>query len=85
MSVSVLGWLALIGALLALLSVDLFFAHRSAASLRGAAGHPQHDEPEGHADGEPQGAPARGRAQRSGRAMGEEQVEGEERGERADQ
>jgi predicted tellurium resistance membrane protein TerC len=38
MSVSLLGWLALIGALLALLSVDLFFAHRSAGSLRGAAG-----------------------------------------------
>jgi tellurite resistance protein TerC len=38
MSVSLLGWLALIGALLALLSVDLFFAHRRAGSLRGAAG-----------------------------------------------
>jgi tellurite resistance protein TerC len=38
MSVSLLGWLALIGALSALLAVDLFFAHRSAASLRGAAG-----------------------------------------------
>ena len=38
MSASLLGWLALVGALLALLAVDLFFAHRSAASLRGAAG-----------------------------------------------
>jgi tellurite resistance protein TerC len=38
MSVSVLGWLALVGALLALLAVDLFFAHRSAGTLRGAAG-----------------------------------------------
>jgi tellurite resistance protein TerC len=38
MSVSLLGWLALVGALLALLAIDLFFAHRSAASLRGAAG-----------------------------------------------
>jgi tellurite resistance protein TerC len=38
MPVSPLGWLALIGALGALLAIDLFFAHRSAASLRGAAG-----------------------------------------------
>jgi tellurite resistance protein TerC len=38
MSVSVLGWLALIGALLCLLAVDLFFAHRSAGTVRGAAG-----------------------------------------------
>jgi predicted tellurium resistance membrane protein TerC len=38
MSVSLLGWLALIGALLAMLSFDLFFAHRSVASLRSAAG-----------------------------------------------
>ena len=38
MSVSVFGWLALLGALAAMLAVDLFFAHRSAASFRGAAG-----------------------------------------------
>ena len=38
MPVSLLGWLALVGALLALLAVDLFFAHRSAGTLRGAAG-----------------------------------------------
>jgi len=38
MSASPIAWLALVGALLALLAIDLFFAHRSAASLRGAAG-----------------------------------------------
>jgi tellurite resistance protein TerC len=38
MSVSLFGWLALIGALGAMLSFDLFFAHRTAASLRSAAG-----------------------------------------------
>jgi len=38
MSVSLLGWAGLIAALLALLSVDLFFAHRSAHTLRGAVG-----------------------------------------------
>ena len=38
MSASPIGWLALVGALLALLAIDLFFARRSAASVRGAAG-----------------------------------------------
>jgi hypothetical protein len=33
-----LTWISLIGALGALLAIDLFFAHRSAASLRAAAG-----------------------------------------------
>src|SRR4051812_29254741 len=38
MTVSLLGWLALVGALVALLGFDLFFAHRGAVTLRGAAG-----------------------------------------------
>src|SRR3954454_14702655 len=38
MTASLLGWLALIGALAALLAFDLFFAHRGAVTLRAAAG-----------------------------------------------
>src|SRR5204863_505176 len=38
MTVSLLGWLALVGALVALLGFDLFFAHRVAVTQRGAAG-----------------------------------------------
>src|SRR4051812_29582557 len=38
MTVSLLGWLALVGALAALLGFDLFFAHRGAVTLRAAAG-----------------------------------------------
>src|SRR3954467_1990476 len=38
MTVSLLGWLALVGALVALLGFDPFFAHRGAVTLRGAAG-----------------------------------------------
>jgi tellurite resistance protein TerC len=37
MSVSLLGWIALIAAILVMLSIDLFFAHRSSGTLRGAA------------------------------------------------
>jgi tellurite resistance protein TerC len=38
MSVSPLGWTALIAAVLVMLAIDLFFAHRSSGTLKGAAG-----------------------------------------------
>ena len=37
--IAALSWISLAGALAALLALDLFFAHRSAATLRAAPGH----------------------------------------------